>query len=113
MLYVPIIRDEERSAQLRLSPHRDTHGVARTQQRSCPFRNHIVSGFGRKTRHDREAKHEEWCTHRFFFLAEDGIRDGRVTGVQTCALPISPACGCRKLKLRTLEVLKVLRTFPP
>src|SRR5690348_17679957 len=24
----------------------------------------------------------------FFFLAEDGIRDGRVTGVQTCALPI-------------------------
>src|SRR6267154_4323855 len=25
-----------------------------------------------------------------FFQAEDGIRDGRVTGVQTCALPISP-----------------------
>src|SRR6266581_2367416 len=25
----------------------------------------------------------------FFFPAEDGIRDGRVTGVQTCALPIS------------------------
>src|SRR5690625_5755082 len=24
----------------------------------------------------------------FFFLAEDGIRDGHVTGVQTCALPI-------------------------
>src|SRR5690348_17403048 len=28
----------------------------------------------------------------FFFQAEDGIRDGRVTGVQTCALPI---CGGR------------------
>src|SRR5690348_18174879 len=28
----------------------------------------------------------------FFFQAEDGIRDGRVTGVQTCALPI---CRCR------------------
>src|SRR6266508_6102160 len=29
----------------------------------------------------------------FFFQAEDGIRDGHVTGVQTCALPIStPAC---------------------
>src|SRR6266487_2477144 len=29
----------------------------------------------------------------FFFQAEDGIRDGRVTGVQTCALPIfTPAC---------------------
>src|SRR5690348_18159053 len=24
----------------------------------------------------------------FFFQAEDGIRDGRVTGFQTCALPI-------------------------
>src|SRR5439155_10086833 len=30
----------------------------------------------------------------FFFQAEDGIRDGHVTGVQTCALPISaPSCG--------------------
>src|SRR6266702_3592777 len=27
----------------------------------------------------------------FFFQAEDGIRDGHVTGVQTCALPIYPA----------------------
>src|SRR5439155_5903755 len=27
----------------------------------------------------------EWF---FFFQAEDGIRDGHVTGVQTCALPI-------------------------
>src|SRR5256885_11979917 len=25
---------------------------------------------------------------RFFFQAEDGIRDYKVTGVQTCALPI-------------------------
>src|SRR5690348_7359350 len=29
----------------------------------------------------------------FFFQAEDGIRDGRVTGVQTCALPISEMNG--------------------
>src|SRR3712207_8014289 len=27
----------------------------------------------------------------FFFQAEDGIRDIGVTGVQTCALPISPS----------------------
>src|SRR5689334_23802536 len=27
----------------------------------------------------------------FFFQAEDGIRDGTVTGVQTCALPILTA----------------------
>src|SRR5207245_3990884 len=26
----------------------------------------------------------------FFFQAADGIRDATVTGVQTCALPISP-----------------------
>src|SRR5690625_7543843 len=31
----------------------------------------------------------------FFFQAEDGIRDGHVTGVQTCALPIS---GCRAIR---------------
>src|SRR2546427_6494124 len=28
----------------------------------------------------------------FFFQAEDGIRDLTVTGVQTCALPISQLC---------------------
>src|SRR5207253_6532210 len=33
----------------------------------------------------------------FFFQAEDGIRDGHVTGVQTCALPISStSVGCSK-----------------
>src|SRR5258707_2395206 len=29
------------------------------------------------------------CSFFFFFQAEDGIRDIGVTGVQTCALPIS------------------------
>src|SRR5207253_3609700 len=29
----------------------------------------------------------------FFFQAEDGIRDGHVTGVQTCALPILTIIG--------------------
>src|SRR6266581_806818 len=33
--------------------------------------------------------HELWAV--FFFQAEDGIRDGRVTGVKTCALPICAA----------------------
>src|SRR5439155_13413836 len=31
---------------------------------------------------------ERRCGCVFFFQAEDGIRDGHVTGVQTCALPI-------------------------
>src|SRR5260370_29751327 len=30
----------------------------------------------------------------FFFQAEDGIRDSSVTGVQTCALPISDSRQC-------------------
>src|SRR5438876_4701198 len=38
----------------------------------------------------------------FFFQAEDGIRDGRVTGVQTCALPIFPE-GLRRLVLERAE----------
>src|SRR5438552_14596871 len=33
---------------------------------------------------------ERMCVAFFFFQAEDGIRDDLVTGVQTCALPISP-----------------------
>src|SRR5204862_2946690 len=36
----------------------------------------------------------------FFFQAEDGIRDLYVTGVQTCALPISPGSGKHSLKLQ-------------
>src|SRR2546430_7115197 len=32
------------------------------------------------------------CCVFFFFQAEDGIRDLTVTGVQTCALPISRGC---------------------
>src|SRR6266568_5214606 len=49
----------------------------------------------------------------FFFQAEDGIRDGTVTGVQTCALPISrrnrryaprsPGSGAPQLGRRRLE----------
>src|SRR2546430_16411151 len=35
----------------------------------------------------------------FFFQAEDGIRDLTVTGVQTCALPISCGIATDRLKL--------------
>src|SRR2546426_458198 len=34
----------------------------------------------------------------FFFQAEDGIRDYKVTGVQTCALPISPGRAGRRVR---------------
>src|SRR5205823_10882527 len=35
----------------------------------------------------------------FFFQAEDGIRDKLVTGVQTCALPISSPLSSRRRSL--------------
>src|SRR3984893_4610317 len=46
----------------------------------------------------------------FFFQAEDGIRDGHVTGVQTCALPISldyVAGGCCVLDQTAEDLLQL------
>src|SRR5690625_7500930 len=37
----------------------------------------------------------------FFFQAEDGIRDGHVTGVQTCALPISASSSRTRVSMTT------------
>src|SRR2546426_4590199 len=37
-----------------------------------------------------------FCFFFFFFQAEDGIRDYKVTGVQTCALPIYQLAGTSK-----------------
>src|SRR5207302_3541575 len=39
----------------------------------------------------------------FFFQAEDGIRDFHVTGVQTCALPIS-CLGSSSVSARTISL---------
>src|SRR5215510_182037 len=38
-----------------------------------------------------------FSSEHFFFQAEDGIRDGHVTGVQTCALPISGTTLAKRL----------------
>src|SRR5690606_40776738 len=52
----------------------------------------------------------------FFFQAEDGIRVFHVTGVQTCALPISLPCGRGQLrqpsKARLGEGYPALHTAP-
>src|SRR2546425_7149875 len=40
----------------------------------------------------------------FFFQAEDGIRDKLVTGVQTCALPISPTSASDRSRMRSPSV---------
>src|SRR5260370_37015665 len=42
----------------------------------------------------------------FFFQAEDGIRDSSVTGVQTCALPISPPPGKTTFYKDVLPILQ-------
>src|SRR6266487_5892790 len=47
-----------------------------------------------------------YCMFVFFLQAEDGIRDGRVTGVQTCALPISWA------PFRTAYLGYLMRALP-
>src|SRR5207237_3321627 len=60
----------------------------------------------------------------FFFQAEDGIRDSSVTGVQTCALPIStrrrpgippaPSSACRvpdRWRNRRSKLLSVHQNF--
>src|SRR3712207_7312840 len=52
---------------------------------------------------------KHWCIF-FFFQAEDGIRDIGVTGVQTCALPISSADG---FPLTTLRAASRPRVRPP
>ena len=40
----------------------------------------------------------------FFFQAEDGIRDWSVTGVQTCALPITDVLGHLDVVVRALAL---------
>src|SRR5256885_9469187 len=46
------------------------------------------------------------ATHVFFFFqAEDGIRDYKVTGVQTCALPISGVQRTWELSSLTLRMM--------
>src|SRR5438270_7962990 len=51
----------------------------------------------------------------FFFQAEDGIRDLTVTGVQTCALPISDRARVRDVELLWLEDLlpRLARRYDP
>src|SRR5437879_13821067 len=48
----------------------------------------------------------------FFFQAEDGIRDTSVTGVQTCALPISGGAGSGHPDRRSGERADGLETDP-
>src|SRR5690349_23230074 len=48
----------------------------------------------------------------FFFQAEDGIRDLYVTGVQTCALPISAATLARVIQNSNARDVIGISAFP-
>src|SRR5690625_87687 len=48
----------------------------------------------------------------FFFQAEDGIRDGHVTGVQTCALPILPCTAPSNTLLAALNASNKVVDLP-
>src|SRR5256885_8174887 len=49
----------------------------------------------------------------FFFQAEDGIRDYKVTGVQTCALPISRNTLLRFSSCCASQTSSLISTGPP
>src|SRR6266508_2918903 len=49
----------------------------------------------------------------FFFQAEDGIRAGHVTGVQTCALPIFAAALAGEVTIFVATTLMIDRNRPP
>src|SRR6266498_4589678 len=53
------------------------------------------------------------CWFFFFFQAEDGIRDADVTGVQTCALPISTTRYLAGYEVETRGVYIQDVIFPP
>src|SRR5256885_10198378 len=63
--------------------------ILATQERRRRVRFRRSSGDSSSQRYLRT--HGRYCEYYyvFFFQAEDGIRDYKVTGVQTCALPIS------------------------
>src|SRR5437660_1126868 len=50
---------------------------------------HLLEGFPFIQEPPSGDLQERVLIRHLFFHAEDGIRDGHVTGVQTCALPIS------------------------
>src|SRR6266496_1037010 len=79
---------------------------------------------GRHAEQDRSRGAHRSSAHFFFFQAEDGIRDLYVTGVQTCALPISRWSGssvamvawncCRKVAVGVMVATdEVQRSLAP
>src|SRR2546430_8991300 len=80
-----------------------------TQQRV--LRTLIHAAYASAQRHGMALRIERWTElldYFVFFQAEDGIRDLTVTGVQTCALPISQQHAGVLERITPLEMFVVL-----
>src|SRR5882762_4931946 len=60
-----------------------------------------------------KVKKKKFISFFFFFQAEDGIRDSSVTGVQTCALPISTLDFALREAAVALEAVEVVHHGEP
>src|SRR2546430_7919906 len=67
------------------------------ERRTSSGANHAI--FQESTGRPNNHLYSSACSFCFFFQAEDGIRDLTVTGVQTCALPISIVVAERRRRL--------------
>src|SRR5689334_91864 len=74
---------------------REEHRTHRAGRRGRAARLQLGGQRPRAREHHRTRRGAGHRADLFFFQAEDGIRDGTVTGVQTCALPIFTASGSR------------------
>src|SRR5256885_1654342 len=86
----------------------NAHAVVRDPGQQDGLRRHGA-------RADQARAQSETVADFFFFQAEDGIRDYKVTGVQTCALPISDStrvCATRSA-MRKVRALTTKRCESP
>src|SRR5256885_1777371 len=80
-----------------VEPASAEHALHRRRQRRRPRRDHVPPGGARRgagaaLAYRAQVPHHDLARgalarRSYFFQAEDGIRDYKVTGVQTCALP--------------------------
>src|ERR1039457_7123867 len=99
---------KKKKTKTRLHPRRGQRSPSSPATRS-PAR---ATPQGRLADRPLSGAYADWslvCGSVFFFQAEDGIRDYKVTGVQTCALPISSfriAAGTRLAELEKVHERK-------